>query len=46
MAMASDGGRVVAVESTAAKGGYPVCGVLSGLVREHPTCRVKDEQAP
>jgi transposase len=42
VAVDSDGGRVVLIESTAGEGGCPGCGVLSGLVKERPTCRVKD----
>ena len=42
VALESDGGRVVLIESTQVEGGCPVCGVLSGLVKERPTCRVKD----
>ena len=33
---------MVLIESTAADGGCPACGVLSSLVKERPTCRVKD----
>ena len=42
VALESGGGRVVLIESTAAEGGCPACGVLSGLVKERPTSRVKD----
>ena len=38
----SDGGRRVLVESVAAEGGCPECGVLSGVIRDRPTCRVRD----
>ena len=42
VASESDGGRVVLTESTAAEGGCPARGVLSGSVKDRPTCRVKD----
>ena len=34
VAMTSDGGRVVLIESTAAEGGCPACGVLSAAVKD------------
>lgn len=37
-----DGGRRVLVESVAEEGGCPACGVLSGLIKDRPTSRVKD----
>jgi transposase len=37
-----DGGRRVLVESVAAEGGCPACGVLSGLIKDRPTSRIKD----
>ncbi len=37
-----DGGRRVLVESVAEEGGCPACGVLSGRIKDRPTCRVKD----
>ena len=37
-----DGGRRVLVESVAGQGGCPQCGVLSGLVKDRPTSRVRD----
>ena len=37
-----DGGRRVLVESVAEEGGCPACGVMSGLIKDRPTCRVKD----
>ena len=37
-----DGGRRVLVESVAVEGGCPGCGVLSGLIKDRPTSRVKD----
>lgn len=37
-----EGGRVVLIESTQTEGGCPACGVLSALIKERPTCRVKD----
>ena len=40
--VAPDGGRVVLIESLQAEGGCPKCGVLSALVKDRPTCRVKD----
>ena len=36
------GGRRVLVESVAEQGGCPACGVLSGLIKDRPTSRVKD----
>jgi transposase len=36
------GGRRVLVESVAEEGGCPACGVLSGLIKDRPTSRVKD----
>ncbi len=36
------GGRRVLVESVAHEGGCPSCGVLSTLVKDRPTSRVKD----
>ena len=39
---APDGGRVVLVESVAAHGGCPGCGVMSGVIKDRPTSRVKD----
>ena len=42
VAMDVDGGRVVLIESVQTEGGCPACGVLSALVKERPTCRVKD----
>ena len=36
------GDRRVLVESVADEGGCPSCGVLSALVKDRPTCRVKD----
>ena len=38
----SDGGRRVLVESVAVVGGCPACGVMSGLIKDRPTSRVKD----
>ncbi len=37
-----DGSRRVLVESVADQGGCPGCGVLSGLIKDRPTSRVKD----
>ena len=37
-----DGGRRVLVESVAGEGGCPACGVLSALIKDRPTSRVKD----
>jgi transposase len=37
-----DGGRRVLVESVAEQGGCPACGVLSGLIKDRPTSRIKD----
>ena len=37
-----DGGRRVLVESVAEQGGCPGCGVMSGLIKDRPTSRVKD----
>ena len=37
-----DGGRRVLVESLATEDGCPGCGVLSALVKDRPTSRVKD----
>ena len=37
-----DGGRRVLVEGVAEQGGCPECGVMSGLVKDRPTSRVKD----
>ena len=37
-----DGGRRVLVESEAQEGGCPSCGVLSGLIKERATSRVRD----
>ena len=37
-----DGGRRVLVESVAEEGGCPGCGVLSGLIKDRPTSRIKD----
>ena len=37
-----DGGRRVLVESVADQGGCPGCGVLSGVIKDRPTSRVKD----
>ena len=37
-----DGGRRVLVESLATEGGCPGCGVLSALIKDRPTSRVKD----
>ncbi len=37
-----DGGRVVLVESVAEQGGCPACGVVSGLIKDRPTSRVRD----
>ena len=42
VAMDVDGGRVVLIESVQTEGGCPACGVLSELVKDRPTCRVKD----
>ena len=39
---ASDGGRLVLVESVANEGGCPSCGVLSSRVKDRPICRLKD----
>jgi len=36
-----DGGRRVLVESVVDRGGCPGCGVLSGLIKDRPTSRVK-----
>jgi transposase len=36
------GGRRVLVESVAEQGGCPGCGVLSALIKDRPTSRVKD----
>ena len=36
------GGRRVVVEDVAEQGGCPACGVLSGVVKDRPTSRVKD----
>ncbi len=36
------GGRRVLVESLADEGGCPGCGVLSALIKDRPTSRVKD----
>ncbi len=36
------GGRRVLVESVAAEGGCPACGVLSGRIKDRPTSRIKD----
>ena len=36
------GARQVLVESVAEQGGCPGCGVLSGLIKDRPTSRVKD----
>ena len=38
----ADGARRVLVESVAEQGGCPACGVLSGLIRDRPTSRIKD----
>jgi transposase len=37
-----DGGPRVLVESVAEEGGWPGCGVLSGLIKDRPTSRIKD----
>ena len=37
-----DGGRRVLVESVEVEGGCPSCGVVSALVKDRSTCRVKD----
>jgi transposase len=37
-----DGGRRVTVETVAAEGGCPKCGVLSALIKDRPTSRAKD----
>jgi transposase len=37
-----DGGRRVLAEVVADEGGCPSCGVLSSLVKDRPTCRVRD----
>jgi transposase len=37
-----DGGRRVVVESVADEGGCPACGVISRLIKDRPTSRVKD----
>ena len=37
-----DGGRRVLVESLATEGGCPGCGVLSALIKDRPTSRIKD----
>lgn len=37
-----DGVRVVLAESIAEQGGCPGCGVMSGVIKERPTSRVKD----
>lgn len=42
VSLEADGGRRVLVESVADQGGCPSCGVLSGLIRERPTSRIKD----
>jgi transposase len=36
------GGRRVLVESLAEEGGCPTCGVMSALIKDRPTSRVKD----
>ena len=38
----ADGGRRVLVENVAHEGGCPSCGVLSALVKDRPTSRLKD----
>ena len=35
------GGRRVLIESVAEQGGCPACGVLSGVIKDRPTSRVK-----
>jgi transposase len=42
VSLEADGGRRVLVESVAEQGGCPSCGVLSMLIRERPTSRIKD----
>ncbi len=42
MSLEADGGRRVLVESLAAEGGCPGCGVLSGRIKDRPTSRIKD----
>ena len=37
-----DGGRWVLVEAVADEGGCPACGVMSALIKDRPTSRVKD----
>ena len=37
-----DGGCRVLVESVEAEGGCPSCGAVSALVKDRPTCQVKD----
>lgn len=37
-----DGGRRVLVETVAEEGGWPVCGVMSALIKDRPTSRVND----
>lgn len=37
-----DGGRLVVVEAVAEEGGCPACGVMSALIKDRPTSRVKD----
>ena len=39
---APGGGRLVLVESVAAEGGCPSCGVMSSRVKDRPVCRLKD----
>ena len=42
VSLEADGARCVLVESVAEQGGCPACGVLSGLIRDRPTSRIKD----
>jgi len=42
VAVDAGGDRVVLIESVEPEGGCPACGVLSGLVKDRPTSRVKD----
>lgn len=44
VAVDAGGGRVVLIESIEAEGGCPACGVLSALVKDRPTSRVKDRR--
>ena len=37
-----DGGRRVSVETVAVEAGCPVCGVMTGRVKDRPMSRVRD----